>query len=723
MTVRSLVILSGALLAACGDRRPPPVATPQPPDAGATTVVTLPDGGTTTVVLPPTPADDGVRIAPHNAMILATALDRSGTAAVTLDLLGDVRLWRALDGTQPPIALPFHGARALELAVDGNRDLVVGRIDPAGACQLYRFDRTGKLVATGSAPAVPQAIGLVAVSATAWMIVRADHSIVLADDHGAQLDELAHSSLRIEALRPMGADGAIAIVSHDRGGDASFGAVAVGVAKGKLVWGQEVALPVAPVTPVEVAASPDGKRLAYFADHAVAQAAEAERQAPAQRRPGPGGGRGIAVGQRPARPAPAPAAVVMIDAATGAVVTPKELGVAVIGVPQRLGFSSAETLHVFGADTGDFTVALAADADLVPGTLPRSSAPAVGPGLIASGYDRNLLIQRDGGDTRYLGYQVATPSLAALSPDGGRVAWATSDGQILIETLDGSQPELRIDEQAGGVVALDFLEAGKLFVVNQRGELVLYDAGRGTKIASMTAPGASYAVQYHRRTGWVAGIRDGGGVWVLRLTPGAATPWTAPKIIADGSTMFWLLDAAGDGDPALVTVDSNAQARRYTGTQLAAGVAVGKLGKIAKVKLPSLPSYVDPRGHGYLFGGNEIRIVDALGEADRLLTAMTSPRDLVASPDGSVLIAFDQDRTAFAVTPDGTQRWALGVGAAGWHPAFSLDGRRVALVSGSGGQIVDVATGAVIAARCGWQFGAYPTAPPGFATQVHPICE
>ena len=712
-SMRSIALLLVAAVA-CGDRRPPVSVTPPPTaiDAGVAA-----DGGVA-IVTPPFAADPAVRIAPHAAQIVATALDPTGTAAVTLDVIGDVRLWRRLDGTRPPIALPFHGARALELTIDQG-DFVIGRIDPAGAAHFYRLDADGKLVATGSAAAVPQAIGLVSAGGRYWSLVRADHAIVLVDDRGAQHHELARDGVRIEALRPLIASTAIAIVSRDRDGDLGYDAVTIGRASQQLTWGKPIALPIAPLRPVEVAASPDGRRLAYFADPAAVAAAAATPAADPKGKPsGPRPSR-----RRPPQEPTTVAVIVVVDLATGAVVTPKDLVATQLTIPQRVGFSSNDSLHGFGAGSGDLTVGLDADADVVAGNLLRSSAPAVGPGVIASGYDRNLLVQQVGGDTRYLGYQLATPSLAAMTPDGARVAWATSDGQILIETIDGSAPEVMIDGGSGAVVALEFLDAARLVVVTQQAELKLFDAARGTELAAMTAPGAAYAVQINRRTGWIASLRDGGGIWALRVTAAADRPWTAPKIIADGSSTFWLLDAADDDAPALVTVDGNLRARRYNAAQLAAGVSAAKVGKIAKEVLPQMPAYVDPTGRPYLYVGAEVRVGAMLGHADAPLLLLSSPRDLARSPDGSVLIAFDQERTAFAVGPDGSERWSLGVGAPGWRPAFSLDGRRVALVSGGGGQIVDVATGAVVIARCGWRFGAFPTAPSGFAQQVHPICE
>ena len=81
--------------AGCGDKQRPPTTPPIPgdaTDAGAGAI----DAGVAEA--PRTPADPP-RIAPHTTFIAAVAVDRTGTAAVSLDAMGAIRLWRALDGS------------------------------------------------------------------------------------------------------------------------------------------------------------------------------------------------------------------------------------------------------------------------------------------------------------------------------------------------------------------------------------------------------------------------------------------------------------------------------------------------------------------------------------------------------------------------------------------------------------------------------------------------
>ena len=250
-------------VAACGDKRRPSTTPPVPvdaTDAGAR-------GSDAGVAVTPTTADPA-RIAPHTAFVTAVALDRTGTAAASVDAIGAIRLWRSLDGTTPPVAVPLQGARALEVARDG-AGFTVAAIDGSSAAHLYHLDASGGVLTVADVPAVPQAVGLVAGAGGAWYVARADQSIALVDRAGAIIDELSRDGTRIEALRPLGAHDAIAIVSRQGAAGPAFAAVTLGIERGHLAWRREVPLAVAPAAPVELAVAPDGKHLAYFADPAV----------------------------------------------------------------------------------------------------------------------------------------------------------------------------------------------------------------------------------------------------------------------------------------------------------------------------------------------------------------------------------------------------------------------------------------------------------------------
>ncbi|MBK9035308.1 MAG: hypothetical protein IPL61_29320 [Myxococcales bacterium] len=727
-------LLIPALLACGGDSHKPPTSPPPRvgSDGGATVT---PDLGGATDWGPAAPP----RIAPHTAFITATVLDRTATAAISIDTIGALRLWPALDGTAAPIALPQRGARALEVVRHAG-GFVVGAIDASGTAHLFRLTADGGLLDVVDVPAVPQAIGLVASAADAWLVVRADQSIALADGHGAIVDELSRDGTRIEALRPSGATDALAIVSRADGVDRTFAAVAITVADRHLRWGAERPLAIAPRTPVELAVAPDGAHLAYFADPAAvkaaaaAAAAAAVQPAPPPGSAGPSGAGAPAPGPRKPQPdrqfeAPrqrlAPpteqAVAVIIATATGADVTPKALAALTLTNPQRLGFPSADALDVFSLGAGDWTVALTADADAVTSTLGRNSPPAIGPGRVVAGIGQNLVVADDGGATRYVGYQFATTTAAALSPDGTHVTWAMGAGDVTIEALDGTGA---VTATAGSaVVVVEYVDDAHVVLITATGQAVLIAAADGHVVAQAQVPGSPHSAVWHPR-GYLLGVRDGGGVWALPITPSATPVFGKPKVIADGSFSFWPRAGADDAAPALVTVDSSQRVRTYTAAQLATGVPLTKLGDVPSRTMTAQPLLVDSAGRVYMFDGRTVtRYASAAADDPHAFDYRQSIEQIIGVPGTDTAILADVNGATTAMALDGSVRWSASLGTSLSRLTLARDGRRALLMSMAGAVVLDTATGAIVASRCGWRFGAWPTAPQAVNNPFESACQ
>jgi hypothetical protein len=253
-SVRVWSLAAVAAVAACGER---------PPSLRAPGVNAAVDAGPdASPPSPPLPAAEAPRVAPHPGQITAVVVERAGTAAVTIDHLGDVRLWPSLDGTQPPVALPFHGALALDVARTPGW-LAVGAIDPSGAAHLYRFSAVGGLIDVVDVPAVPQAVGLVAV-ADGWLVVRADQSIIRVGADGVASAPLERDGHRIEAITRSASGAAYALLSRGAADQRLAVVVTVVVGRDGLRWGREVALPTPPSVPAKLAVSPDEKLMAYL---------------------------------------------------------------------------------------------------------------------------------------------------------------------------------------------------------------------------------------------------------------------------------------------------------------------------------------------------------------------------------------------------------------------------------------------------------------------------
>ncbi|MBL8621465.1 MAG: hypothetical protein JNK64_09185 [Myxococcales bacterium] len=724
MSRLSCVLVAIWAVAACGDKRRPTTTPPIPVDAtdagaGAGGI----DGG---VAVTPTAAEPA-RVAPHTAFVTAVALDRAGTAAVSIDALGAIRLWRALDGSAPPVALPQHGARALEVARDG-AGFTVGSIDGSSAAHLYHLDATGAVLDVADVPAVPQAVGLVPTADGAWLVARADQSIALVDRQGAIVDEVSRDGTRVEALRPLGASDAIALVSRQDATGRVFAAVTLRVERGHVTWQREVPLAIAPSAPVELAVAPDGKHLAYFADPAAVKAAAAAAAAP---KPAAGAGAAgprerradsVAFAPRPVQPSAPPAVAVVIDATTGADVTPRALAAQMFVGAQRLGFVSADAVAAYSQSSGDVASALAADADLVATSLGRNCPPALAGGHVVAGMGQNLVVADDAGATRYLGYQAITAQAAALSPDGATTAWATPGGEVQLQPTVGPEGDLiaNVDDV---VMALEFVDATHLIAMTSRGALVLIDATTAKELARVAAPGRNQTLVWDPRGRWLAGLRDSGGVWVMKVDTSQTPALSPPKVISDGSTALWFLDAATDSAPALVTLDGASTLRTYTAAQLATGVPLNKVGGVPKHAITSPPLQIDRAGRVYVFDGRDlIRFAGLTMDAPRALLRAESLFMPMALPGGVTLVA-DAMGTVRAVRDDGGLAWSVNVGGVPQRPALSDDGGRVLLLAQAGALVVDTATGQEIAATCGWRFGAWPTPPQASNLGALSLCE
>ena len=721
---RSVLAVVPAVLLACGDRGSHTTTPPVPhdaTDAGATTV----DGGTPPpVATATTPA----RPAPHTSSIVGVALDRTGTAAASIDAIGSVRLWRALDGSAPPLALPLRGARALEVAIDAD-GFTVGAIDGSSAAHLYHVDRAGGLLGVDDVPAVPQALGLVALDDGAWLLARADQSLALTDRTGTIVDELVRDGTRIEALRPVGAHDALAIVSREGDRGREFVAVAIGTGGGHLAWQRELPLAIAPLAPVEAAVAPDGKHLAYFATPEAVKAAQAPAQPPAGGKAASGPGlpharerRADEAAPRMINPTP-PARAVVIDLATGADVTPRALAAQLLPGAQRIGFTGADALGAYSLGAGDWLSGLGADADLVASALGRNCPPAIGGGRVIAGVGQSLAVDDPAGATRFLGYQYASTTGGALSPDGATAAWITGTGELLIAPATGGAAQVvQLDDPAQSI---DFVDAHTVVATTARGQLALVDATRGAVLEQVAAPTASSRTVTVAPGGrWLAGVREGGGVWVMRVDLAATPRLGTPRILADCAFSLWLLDAADPAAPALITVDGNAIARTYTGAQLATGVPVNKLGTVTRTPLGSVPSLIDGAGRPYEFDGRDLIRYESLAKQTPTRLLHLDNLHLVTRVPGTdgVLVA-DSNGTVRAVAADGTLRWSTSLGNPLSRLATSADGSRAVLVAVTGTRVVDLATGDDLTLACGWQFGAWPTPPAIVNLGVPSLCE
>ena len=177
--MRHLAVL--ALAVACG--------TPAPPVAPLVTAIATPTRPLPAAPIVRTDAAAGGIEAPHAGPIVLVAATPDGTAALSSDVGGGVRLWPALDGSQEPrvVALPEPHALAI-----GPRDggYTAAVLDAAGGLYIANIDAQGASRAHVTLPAEPAFRGI-AMSSRGLVAWRADQTVVLLDGDGVTRAQLA----------------------------------------------------------------------------------------------------------------------------------------------------------------------------------------------------------------------------------------------------------------------------------------------------------------------------------------------------------------------------------------------------------------------------------------------------------------------------------------------------------------------------------------------------
>jgi hypothetical protein len=127
--------------------------------------------------------------APPSATLDAVAVTDEGDAAITVDQIGDLRLWPTLDGRREPV--PVHGAHPVSLAIGHVGDeLVATGLDEAGAVTLLRMSRGGGMIDRVQLPAEVKVME-VAIVGGHVLVRRADQTIDAYDAYGTARGHLA----------------------------------------------------------------------------------------------------------------------------------------------------------------------------------------------------------------------------------------------------------------------------------------------------------------------------------------------------------------------------------------------------------------------------------------------------------------------------------------------------------------------------------------------------
>ena len=198
--------------AACSSPPPPPldaVPAPVPPPAPAPGAAPAPPAPP-----PPPPLLHAAIPATDGAIFTMVALSEDGDAAATVDGLGAVRLWPALDGTREPVVVTAAPPVMVAIARAGT-GFGVATVDTAGTLAIARLAGNGDQVVTAQLATELPVVAL-AAGARGFYAVLADDTIEQLDAAGARVATWrATPGERVEAVIARGGR-ALAVVSAGR---------------------------------------------------------------------------------------------------------------------------------------------------------------------------------------------------------------------------------------------------------------------------------------------------------------------------------------------------------------------------------------------------------------------------------------------------------------------------------------------------------------------------
>lgn len=641
--------------------------------------------------------------APHGGQITALAITEDGSAVVSVDNNGRIRLWPSLDGTREPAVIPGPAPHALAVARDGE-GFAIGLIDTAGGAHVIRTTPAGA-VRGHLALASPSGQRATELDATAagFLFLRADQVLELVTPDGAHVERLApEPGTHIDSIVTRGRL-ALALTLEDRRLRGQWidttpppGRTAPG-----LRWG--AATPMLDGKIAHAALSPAGDRLAVT---------------------------------RPSGAHPA-----LLDLATGkALPTPVcvskhwpkdeggEMDVDDLRrqnmLPVPLGFIDASIVActVFNNLTWWNT----SEGKQVPNhatSLTVANEPsAVFDGGVVTPSVGNLALASPA-QVAYLGYQLHDVRQMYAGPGGVIV---TGTGQEALEVDGALEPRARFDmllrpawEDA---IPIDDRFAVSLTLDRSAGTSVLavYDGLSGITRQVLPYHAGDAPLSYEPTTRLLA-TTDGGRALLTRFDP--ATHLFGPPIwLANGITTSKLrvVDPQLSGGVAALELDTASNGALLVGEIFEADLAPGRLAapRTSYTVAGELRA-VDRAGRLYMRANADGKPIDPWaaaagqagapgdvivythGQAGAHLTGMAAV-DVRPNADGSQIAAYAAPKIMM-FGADGKPRWD----AAPWSGkdiAWAPDGHLVVEFP-SGMATFDAATGALATRRCGWSFG------------------
>jgi hypothetical protein len=601
----------------------------------------------------------GLVAAAHDAEIAVLAASEDGSVAVSADRRGGMRLWPSLDGKREPVVVDDEiAAEQLAIARDGD-EIVVAAAGPLGDLAVIRTAASGEPISRTRVDLERTIVALHVIS-SGFVGLRDDQTVVGVDLRGGRLGTLqAGAGERIAELASRRGR-ALAFVT----GDGLVRARWIEVSE-QLAWGTES--PPLPIDPVHAVLAPDHQRVAALARDRETLVTVSLRDGRVRGRPLT---RNFVL--FPVRP------LGFLD----------DRSVALLSAQDEHGWwrgGEWQSIDMTGSD-GPAAV-----------TDRRLVTASVGAGA-------NLRLDSLDG-TKYLGFRLLDVHSMRRRGDG----WMISDGRSVLGIDDRlvarKRYELGIkDARSDDVVLLD----ARHWVVAVTSQAYLIDVTQPDQRV-LLAPSVG-RIQYEPTTRLMA-IGGGEGQWIGRYDSKAGE--FRERIEVRQPDWIELLDpAANQGNVARKIVVDGLRARlRQASMPGAARALTATITAIRDIDFKAN----EPLREGRSFQRElPYHLTSDLFErtlrspqpdeiAARIAAQLPEVTRHRTSPDGARIAIVGASRIALR-DRDGVARWAAAFPGAVdvlWNGSGEL------IAFGSGMARIDIATGATLDRRCGWEFGLW----------------
>lgn len=638
----------------------------------------------------------------HSGNIDKVVLDPTATAALSRDAVGGLRLWPALDGTLEPQSVPIANPRSMAVLTAG-KGFVVLAVEASGGARFVSMQPDGHAKDLVALPPFNPVLEVVAVRGRRFAALMRDGSIRIFDTKGKEVAAFDEKGFQPVSVRPSG-DGKhlVALTTMDRvGSDAraeaqrlSFGGSGDALSL-KRSGTPAILKTTAGITETTVSISHDASEAAVLArgvsDHWDVEihnleADETPRTVQVK----------FSMHQQP------------------------HIGYA---GPKRLLVSSNEGIPSKLIDTKSQSVRLRTS---IPQDFNHQGrAQSVTAGRQVVGYGTFLFVHDvDDRKHRFLGYQATQGSSVGLSPSGSYVAWAYSQGPVVVEALDGSVAPTEIDYGTNNFsgTRVRFLDDDHLVIVDAVGEVSLVHWRSGEVVARAGTMSNVRAIHLDPAQGVFVLERFSNEAWVYEVSPEEG--FEGPYIVGD-TYRLGILRPKPPSDVVLWSLQAaNNKMRQFTLEQLRSDLTVAETNALG-VDLEagqSPPLAVDPLGRHYGVRWNGTALEMFVREGKETLASRSMPSNdinqILPSPKGDRFLAVLNRSGSISVSMHDTEtlesQWSYSTGVFNNDTAWSDDGRFVAFSANTGAVLLDVATGEPVLSRCGLRFATLG-APPSTA--------